>query len=56
MNSNSIRYSSYWDGSLQNKPGDMQTCGMILASAYVLCCLSVTWSQLQMIERSLRWE
>ena len=30
------------------------TCGMTLASAYVLHHLSAMWSQLQIIERSLR--
>jgi len=31
--------------SLQDGLGDMQTCGMTLASAYVLCHLSATWLQ-----------
>jgi len=31
---------------------DVWTCGMTLASAYVLHCLSAMWSQLQIIERS----
>ena len=35
---------------------DMWTCGMILASAYVLCYLSATWSQLQMMGRKSEWE
>ena len=32
--------------------GDMQTCETILALAYVLCCLSAMWLQLQMGGRS----
>ena len=40
--------------SLQDRLRDVWTCRMTLASAYVLCCLSIAWSQLQMIERSLR--
>ena len=32
------------------------TCGMTLASAYVLYHLSATWSQLQIMGRSPRWE
>jgi len=35
-----VRCSSHWSGSLQNGLRDEQTCGMILASAYVLRCLS----------------
>ena len=42
--------------SPQYELGDMQTCWMTLASAYVLCCLSAAWLQLQIIGRSLRWE
>ena len=38
--------------SLQDRLGDVQTCKT--TSAYVLHCLSVTWSQLQIIGRSLR--
>jgi len=53
---NIIRHGSYWEGSPQDRLGDVQTCEMILASAYVLHHLSAAWSQLQMIERSLRWE
>ena len=41
-----VRYSSYQNRSLQNGLGDEQTCGITLASAYVLCCLSAVWSQL----------
>jgi len=43
-------------GSLQNGLKDEQTCGIILALAYMLCRLSAAWSQLQMMGRSLRWE
>jgi len=53
---NTVRCGSYWGRSPQNGLGDEQTCGMTLASAYVLCRLSATWSQLQMMERSPRWE
>ena len=35
-----------WDRSQQDGLRDVQTCGMILASAYVLCHLSATWLQL----------
>ena len=42
--------------SLQDRLGDVQTCKMILASAYILYHLSVVWLQLQMIERTPRWE
>jgi len=38
------------DESPQDGLGDMWTCGMILASAYVLYYLSAIWSQLQMSE------
>ena len=38
---------SLWDGLR-----DVQTCGMTLASAYVLHCLSATWPQFLMKERS----
>ena len=51
-----VRCSSHQGGSLQNGLGDERTCGTTLASAYVLCCLSAMWLQLQMIGRSLRWE
>ena len=37
------------DKSLQEGLGDVWTCRMTLASAYVLCRLSATWSQLQKI-------
>ena len=36
---NTVRRGSHWDGSSQNRLGDEQTCGMTLASAYVLCLL-----------------
>ena len=42
--------------SPQDRLGNMQTYGTTLASAYMLYCLSATWLQLQIIERSLRWE
>ena len=32
------------------------TCGMTLASAYVLCYLSAAWSQLQTKERKSEWK
>jgi len=51
-----IRRSSYWGESPQNGLEDKQTCGMTLASAYMLCYLSTMWLQLQIIERSLKWE
>ena len=41
--------------SLQDGLGDMQTCGMILASAYMLHHLSATWLQFLIEERSLKW-
>jgi len=45
-----------WGESLQDRFGDVQTCEMTLALAYVLHCLSITWSQLQMIGRSPKEE
>ena len=48
----SVRCSSHQGGSPQNVLGDERTCGTTLASAYVLCCLSAMWLQLQMKERS----
>jgi len=51
-----IRYGSHQGGSPQDGLRDEQTCGMTLASAYVLHCLSAMWSQLQMMGRSPRWE
>ena len=49
-----VRRGSHWGGSPQNGLRNEQTCGMTLASAYVLCHLSATWSQLQMMGKSLR--
>jgi len=34
---------------------DVQTCGTILASAYMLHCLTAMWLQLQIKERSLKY-
>ena len=34
---------------------DVQTCGTILASAYMLYCLTAMWLQLQIKERSLKY-
>ena len=51
-----VRRGLHQGGSLQNGLRDKQTCRMILASAYVLHCLSATWLQLQMMGRSLRWK
>jgi len=45
---NIVRHGSHWGGSPQNRLRDEQTCGTTLSSAYVLRCLSATWSQLQM--------
>ena len=39
----SVRRGSHRGGSLQNRLGDERTCGMTLASAYVLHRLSATW-------------
>ena len=46
-----VRCGSHWGRSLENGLRDEQTCGTTLASAYVLCCLSAVWSQLQMKKR-----
>ena len=51
-----VRCGSHWGESLQNGLRDKQTCGMTLASAYVLHHLSAAWLQLQMMGRSSRWE
>jgi len=48
-----VRCGSHWGGSPQDGYRDERTCGMTLALAYVLHCLSAAWSQLQMMERSL---
>ena len=42
---NTVRRGSYQGGSPQDGLGDEQTCGMTLALAYVLRCLSTMWSQ-----------
>ena len=39
---NTVRCSSHQSRSLQDRLRDEQTCGMTLASAYVLCHLSTT--------------
>ena len=49
-----VRHGLHQGGSLQNGLRDEQTCGMTLALAYVLHCLSAMWLQLQIIGRSLR--
>jgi len=46
LKENHIRHGSHRDESPQNGLGDEQTCGMTLASAYVLHCLSAMWLQL----------
>jgi len=51
-----VRRGSHQSGSPQNGLRDEQTCGMTLASAYVLYHLSAAWSQLQMMGTSLRWK
>ena len=38
-----VRDGSHQGGSLQNGLGDEWTCGMTLASAYILCYLSAMW-------------
>jgi len=53
---NTVRRGSHRGGSPQDGLGDKQTCGMTLASAYVLRCLSAVWSQLQMKERESEWK
>ena len=53
---NTVRRGSHRDGSPQNGLGDKRTCGMTLASAYVLRCLSATWLQLQINERKSEWK
>ena len=52
MKNRIVRHSSHQGRSLQNVLRDEWTCGTTLASAYVLRCLSATWSQLQIKERS----
>jgi len=41
-------------GSLQSRLRNIWTCGMTLASAYMLCHIFAIWLQLQIEERSLR--
>jgi len=53
---NTVRHGSYWGESPQDGLGDEQTCGTILASAYVLCRLSAAWSQLQIKGRKSEWK
>jgi len=42
--------------SLQDGLRDVQTCRTTLASAYMLYCLSVTWLQFPMEEKSSKWK
>jgi len=56
MNGRLVRRGSHWGGSPQDGLGDERTCGMTLASAYVLCRLSAAWSQLQMKGRKSKWK
>ena len=51
-----VRHSSHQGGSPQNKLGDKWTCGMTLASAYVLCHLSAVQLQLQIKGRKFKWK
>ena len=51
---NTVRHGSHQSESLRSGLRNEQTCGMTLASAYVLRRLSAAWSQLQMMGRSLR--
>jgi len=53
---NTVRHGSHWGGSPQNELGDERTCGMTLASAYVLRRLSAAWLQLQMKKRKSEWK
>jgi len=53
---NTVRRGSHWGGSLQDGLGDEWTCGMTLASAYVLCHLSAMWLQLQIKRRKSEWK
>ena len=43
-----VRYGSHQGESLQDGLRDMQTCGMTLASAYMLCCLSAICYRLKL--------
>ena len=51
---NTVRRSSHWGGSPQNRLGDERTCGITLASVYMLHHLSAVWLQLQIMGRSPR--
>ena len=51
-----VRHSSHRSGSLQNGLVDEQTCGMTLASAYVLRRLFAVWPQLQIKGRKSEWK
>jgi len=51
-----VRCSLHRGRSLQNGLRDEQTCGTILASAYVLRHLSAMWSRLQMKKRKSEWK
>jgi len=53
---NTVRHGSHQSESSQNGLRDKQTCGMTLASAYVLHRLSAVWSQLQIMGRKSKWE
>jgi len=53
---NTVRRGLHRGESPQNGYGDERTCGMTLASAYVLRRLSAVWSQLQMKERKSEWK
>ena len=53
---NTVRCGSHWGGSLQNRLGDERTCGITLASAYVLHRLSAAWLQLQIKGRKSKWK
>jgi len=56
ISAETVRHSSHRSGSPQNRLRDEQTCGMTLASAYVLRRLSATWLQLQMKGRKSEWK
>ena len=55
-NSSCVRRGSHQGGSLQNGLRVEQTCGITLASAYVLHHLSATWSLLQIKESKSEWK
>jgi len=52
---NTVRRGSHQGGSPQDGLGDERTCGMTLASAYMLHRLSATWLQFQMRGRKSEW-